>query len=587
MKKFHLLLFTQILVTGLFAQIEFTKITEGDLVNTLSDSRSCNFADVNADGWEDILITNGLGSGQNNLLYLNNEDGTFTAVSNDPIVSDNSPSDGATFADVDNDGDLDCFVTTWHGKINYLYLNEGNGNFIHDTAAVMANTHTYSETASWGDFNKDGWVDLYVSNSGGTTKRNLFYQNSGEGIFELINTGFPAIESHTSRAVHWIDIDRDGELDLFVSNENNEKNDLYRNDGDGSFIKITTGDIVQSQRSSTGSSWGDVNNDGYLDLFVANAGYFQEQNNQLFINNGDGTFTEETTEDLADDGGCSYGSAFADIDNDGDLDLVVANGYCNSNLKDFLYLNDGAGHFSQNTTILFDFPVACSFGCAFGDIDNDGFLDLLIAQCQNNTNQAQQVNTLFQNDGNSNNWLKVKLEGTVSNRSAIGAVVRIKAMINGQSVWQMRQIEGQSGYAGQNSLIAHFGLGANSTIDSLIVEWPSGIQHIRTEVNTNQQLFILEEIPNSVHNKKVDTEVFCQPNPVREEVFFSVGSYPSSNQLTLNLIDSLGKTVFSGQMDNSNEMRLNVKSIGLIPGFYYYVVRDNQHNLAVGKLIVK
>ena len=148
MKKTRLLFLLLLLCSGLAAQVSFTKVTDDVLVTTPSDSRSCNFVDINDDGWEDIFITNGLEDGQNNLMYINNGDGTFTALTNDPIVGDDSPSDGASFADVDNDGDLDGFVTTWHGKINYYYTNQGNGTFVHEADVAMGNTNTYSETAS-------------------------------------------------------------------------------------------------------------------------------------------------------------------------------------------------------------------------------------------------------------------------------------------------------------------------------------------------------------------------------------------------------------------------------------------------------
>ena len=118
----------------------FTKITSGDLVNTSSASRSANFVDVNGDGWDDIFISNGPSNGQNNMLYLNNQDGTFTTVTNDPIVQDNSGSDGASFADVDNDGDLDACVVTWHNQINYFYRNNGNGQFSHESIAPSVQT---------------------------------------------------------------------------------------------------------------------------------------------------------------------------------------------------------------------------------------------------------------------------------------------------------------------------------------------------------------------------------------------------------------------------------------------------------------
>ncbi|MEK7256849.1 MAG: CRTAC1 family protein, partial [Bacteroidota bacterium] len=255
--------------------------------------------------------------------------------------------------------------------------------------------------------------------------------------------------------------DGDGDLDLYVSNEENQPDNLYRNDGGGTFTKLTNADGAPglSNRSSMSSSWGDVDNDGDLDLFVANSEFLVAQNNQLFKNDGDGTFTEITTGQLVTDGGCSYGSNFEDYDNDGDLDLAAANGYCNGQIVNFLYQNDGQGNFSRDHESIENLTTPCSYGAAWGDVNNDGFPDLVIATCKNSSGAPLPSDLFYLNNGNCNNWLKIKLQGTTSNRSAIGAKVWVKATIGGQQVTQLREISAQSGYCGQNSLVAHFGLG--------------------------------------------------------------------------------------------------------------------------------
>ncbi|MCB0851933.1 MAG: VCBS repeat-containing protein, partial [Bacteroidetes bacterium] len=304
----------------LFAQ-QFSKVSGGDIVNTPSDSRSVNIIDVNGDGFEDVFISNGLKGGQNNLLYLNNGNGTFTTETNNPIIEDNSPSVGASFGDIDNDGDIDACVTNWYGEVNNFYKNSGNGKFIVNTG--LGNSGSYAETATWGDYDKDGFLDLYITNSAGGNK-NMLYHNQGNGIFTRIFTGDLVNESDLSRNANWVDYDLDGDLDLFVTNEDNTANDLYENDGNGVLNKKYLGILTGSSKSSMSSSWVDIDNDGDMDLFIANAGYFQEQNNQIFRNDS-GTFTLVDTGPVVSDGGCSYGSNFADYDNDGDLDLLVTN----------------------------------------------------------------------------------------------------------------------------------------------------------------------------------------------------------------------------------------------------------------------
>ena len=249
---------------------------------------------------------------------------------------------------------------------------------------------------------------------------------------------------------------------------------------------MTDGNIVNNSASSFGSSWGDFDNDGDFDLFVAN---WSNQNNYLYKNNGDGTFERITEGIIVNDKGFSIGTAWADVDNDGDLDLYVANAFSPAETNNFLYLNNGDGTFSKDTSVI-STEKGWSYGASFGDFNRDGYLDLAAAKCFN----ANENNALFLNKGGSNNWLTIKLTGTVSNRSAIGAVVRLKATINGKETWQMRQVSGQNGYCGQN-LELHFGLGNAAQVDSIFIQWPSGQIEDFSGISVNQVLEITETIP--------------------------------------------------------------------------------------------
>ncbi len=197
--------------------------------------------------------------------------------------------------------------------------------------------------------------------------------------------------------------------------------------------------------------------------------------------NGDGTFTKVTEGRIVSDGGNSQSCAWGDYDNDGWLDLFVAN----AGGGNFLYRNNGDGSFSSVTGQAIADDQSTSAGCAWGDYDNDGFLDLVVA--------GVGQNLLYRNNGNSNSWLKANCIGTVSNRSAIGAKVRLKATIGGRTFWQLREISGGSGYVSQNSLIAHFGLGDAKVIDTLRIEWPSGAVQELQNVAANQMLTITEQ----------------------------------------------------------------------------------------------
>jgi len=463
---------------------QFSRVQNSPVVSDGGDSRAVNWIDYDNDGDLDLFITNGPSSGQNNFFYVNNGDGSFSKADDLAITQDGTPSDGSSWGDFNNDGHPDLFVANWYNIDNLLYISNGDGTFtlLDDTSG---NDRGYSESASWADTDGDAFIDLYVANSSGNLN-NFVYKNSTMEKFSRLS-GMPVTQDGgSSRHMNFADYDGDGHLDLFVPNENNENNFLYHNNGDGTFTAVTDGAIVNRPSSSFGSSWGDYDNDGDLDLFVAN---FDNQDNFLYRNNGDGTFETVTDGIVVKDGGYSIGSAWADVDNDGDLDLFVANGFSPAATTNFLYLNNGDGTFEKDTSNVSK-ESGWSYGASFGDFNRDGALDLAIARCLN----ASQNNALWLNNGNGNAWLTVKLEGTVSNRSAIGAVIRVKATINGENIWQMRQVSSQEGYCGQNPE-SHFGLGDAESVDSLVVQWPSGESEVFTHVSTKQLLTIKESVP--------------------------------------------------------------------------------------------
>lgn len=553
------------------AQI-FTKITSGDVVNTPSDSRSVNWIDYDNDSFLDLMITNGPEQGENNMLYHNNGDGTFTSILDQPLVNDNLPSDGSTWADYDNDGDPDCFVVNWYNDNNLFYINEGDGNFTQVTDQIIVTDHGYSETASWGDYDSDGLVDLYVSNSEGQ-KKNFMYHNNGDGTFTKITTGTPVTDPYYTRSVNWTDYDNDGDVDLFVTNENSQDENLYRNDGNGLFTKITLGDLVNDEGNTMSSSWGDYDNDGDQDVILANS----QGDNSLFRNEGDGLFTKITGDIVSNDGGNSFGSSWGDIDNDGDLDLYITNSFYGGPWKNFLYLNNGDGTFTKNTSDPSSTDTGWSYGCAFGDYDNDGDLDLAVANCYN----ASQSNSLYQNNGNSNHWINIRCIGTISNYSAIGAKVRIKATLGGNTFWQLREISAQSGYCGENMLNVHFGLGDANVIDSIRIEWPSGIVDQYAAVNTNtfrvayegSGLFYsginplnpssLIKLENSPNPFSVQTVINFQ---LEKQVRVKLEVYDLNGKRIATLVDSQQAPghhafVWDAKDENGNS---------LLPGIYFY-----------------
>jgi hypothetical protein len=464
----------------------FTKVTNSPISSTPGDSRSVNWVDVNNDGWVDCFISNGPRGGQNNHLFLNTGKGNFTQVTKDSIVLDGKPSDGATFADVDNDGDLDAFIVNWYNVNNLFYINNGKGNFKRIRTGDFVNDKGYSETAAFGDYDKDGLVDLYVTNSEGR-KNNFLYHNNKSASFIKITSGAAVADTNFSRCANWIDIDNDNDPDLFVTNENKQNENLYRNEGNGNFTKLTEGALLNDGGNTTSASWADTDNDGDLDVFMTNDG----GTNSFFKNNSNLQFIKIMEDVVSTTPAHSFSSAWSDIDNDGDEDLFVTNSFNGkTRLQNYFYLNDGTGNFTRNTTDIIATDTAWSYGCAFGDYDNDGFQDLAVATCR--FDKTDDVDLLYHNNGNTNHWITLKLIGTKSNSTAIGARVYVKATMNGKSVTQMRELSAQNGYCSQNDLRVHIGLNNAVIIEEMQIVWPLGLTQIFSDIKVDQFLTIRE-----------------------------------------------------------------------------------------------
>ena len=404
----------------------FTRISVGRVATDGGDSTGVAWADYDQDGYLDLFVSN-FGTPRN-FLYRNNRDETFTRVDNGPITTDIMNAEGCVWADFDNDGDLDLFVSVGLGANDVLYRNDGGGVFTRLTNIPPVQSGGNSRGCAWADFDNDGWVDLFVANE--KSQNNFLFHNNGGNGFTRILTGAIATDRGNSFGCCWADYDNDGYQDLFVAN-NGVRNFLYHNEGNGTFLKIATGAIITNIANSAGCAWGDSDNDGYLDLFVANLG----QKNFLYHNNSDGSFTLIRDAGIGQEASYSWSGAWADFDNDGHLDLFVANGQPNgTGVKDFLYRNRGDGTFEKITLGSLVNDTSAGDGCAWGDYNNDGFLDLFV------TNLNGQNNFLYRNSGNSNHWLTIQCEGRISNSSAIGTRLELTAEIAGVLVRQIREI---------------------------------------------------------------------------------------------------------------------------------------------------
>jgi len=462
---------------------DFTKITEGPMVNDDRYSEGSSWGDVNNDGFLDLFVPHAYDD-KPNLLFLNNGKGSFTHVTDGPVVTDISTSSGGSFGDFNNDGHLDLFVQNWNGRNSHLYMNNGDGTFTKITSGDIVNDGGWSFNSSIADYDNDGNLDIFVDNGAFIPygENNFLYKGNGDGTFIKITSGDIVNDGEHSLSSSWCDYNDDGYQDLFVANSDPFNgiainNFLYQNNGNGTFTKLTEGVVVNDSSISIGGSWGDYDNDGDFDLFVAN---WYSENNHLYQNKGDGTFTKITSGAIVNDGGSSVSGAWGDYDNDGDLDLYVTNDW---NENNFLYSNNGDQTFTRITTGDIVNDGGRSNGATWADYNNDGYLDLFVPNGQ----VPSQSNFLYRNNDLSNyNWINIRCVGTVSNASAIGTKVRAKAVIDSQDIWQLREASGHTGFNAQESFNVELGFGHAPVVDSLIFEWPSGLIDVYTDVDVNK-----------------------------------------------------------------------------------------------------
>jgi len=471
----------------------------------------CAFIDYDADGWPDILLVNGMDwpghkrQRSTLSLYRNNRNSTFTDVTRAAGLDVELYGMGVAIGDYNNDGFPDILITCV-GQ-NRLFRNTGKGTFVDATmAAGLGGRAGFSTSALWFDYDRDGLLDLFVCNYvKWTPERDVFcsldgkhksyctpeayrgdtswlFRNRGNGTFEDVTAKCGIFDtSSKSLGVTMIDADIDGWPDLFVANDT-QPNKLYRNLRDGTFkdVAVEAGLAFSAEgkaRAGMGTDSGDFDNSGTPGLVVTN---FDNEMIGLFRPQGRGLF-----EDVALRAGVGvpsrnslgFGCTFADLDLDGDLDLIVANGHIDETVRNIrgnvgyaqpphLFLNQGNGTFRDVAAEAgreFAQPrVGRGLACA--DFDRDGDVDVLIT-----TNNGPAV--LFRNDQRAGNrFLRFRLRGTTSNRDGIGATVRI--FHGGTS--QSRLVKSGSSYLSQSELPVTFGVGARDRVDRVVVSWPNG-----------------------------------------------------------------------------------------------------------------
>lgn len=330
----------------------------GSELSVASNAWSVSWADYDGDCDPDLYVTE-MDEYKPNRLYSNNGDGSFTRVTTGPQVTTNRKSMASTWGDYDNDGDLDLFVANNIGDFNSLFKNNGNGTFTAIQNDPIVSDFGYTHSANWVDVNGDGNLDLFTTDYF-PTRFNKLYINSGNGSFVENRSSIITSEASFSVSSAWVDYDLDGDIDVFIVNNEGENNSLYTNNGNGYFTKVTTGDVVSDGGHSVGASWGDYNGDGYPDLFVSNS---SRETDFLYRNNGDGTFLKMTDLEIVMDAGNTHGSAWGDFDNDTDLDLFIVD---DNGLNHFYELSNSGGLALESTSTMYTVADVASNYVQFG-----------------------------------------------------------------------------------------------------------------------------------------------------------------------------------------------------------------------------
>lgn len=576
MNKFFkaFLIFTILLNSNLlFSQVTFTDVGPSLGLNDPGAAQGVVFLDVNNDGWLDIFLAN---NNVQSKLWINNNGTSFTESSAIWGVNITSPTRGVSAADFNNDGFIDFMVGNWQTPI-MLFKNTGTSfiNFSTDAGVAFM---SYGGSINWIDYNKDGKIDAVFANDGMPPRYNYLFRNDNLTSFTNVAFATGLTDSTSTLTLSSSDYNNDGYPDLFLGTQSNPGSMttaiLYKNNSSGTFTDATTESGILTNYFTWGSEWGDYNNDGFMDLYLADYTGL----NQLYKNNGNGTFTEVSMQMGVNDAGQSYSCGWADIDNDGDLDLYVAKG---QTYADKMYRNDD--------TIFTDISSQCGMGdlrhsscVSWGDYTNDGFLDLYL-----NNNGSE--NRLYKNSGNTNKWIIIRLTGTNSNKSAIGARVRIKTGNKNQ----IREVEGGSGGKGMNSLPVEFGIGSSSIIDSIIVKWPSGLMQYFTNVSPNTIYNLVEGQAlgiNSISNKAPDRYSLSQnyPNPFNPStnIRFQIRE---TRFVTLTVYDLLGKEkavlVRESKMPGTYEVTFDASEYS--SGVYFYRLTAGDYSETKKMLIVK
>ena len=454
--------------------------------------------DFNTDGLDDITLATA--DGDSLVFYVNTGNG-FSKIPS--LVNHTGEAESVIWVDYDNDGDKDLYVSS-NRSPNKLYQNNGALSFV-DVSSSLGLSDSISETfgVCWGDYNRDGYLDLYEAN------RQLLYNETNQlylndSAQSFINTSaFAGVadSSHMGFASNFIDFNNDNWPDIFVANDKFQGNQLFKNAGNGTFSNVSVSSSMNVPVNGMTATLGDYNNDGYMDVYVTNT----QEGNFLFRNNGNETFTDVTTAMGVAVNGICWGATFFDYDLDGDQDLYVSDMKRDTASRNTLFENTGSMFIAHSPA--FPNDISMSLSHAMADFNNDGHLDII------SPNQGpDSLQFWLSSSPNTNHWIKLSMEGTISNRDGIGTRIEISA--GGKKQYRYTHCGGS--YLSQNAGYEIIGLKNDTVVDTLVFHWSSG--HIDSLFNysSNQSYHIVEGMSVIAKLNNFGSQWYCKNDTVNE-----------------------------------------------------------------------
>ena len=529
-----------ILPCALMSQVTFTNSNPTLDNSLLTSGCAIGVSDMNGDGLDDIIR---LSNARNLEVEYQTLAGTFTRLDFGSLTGPNSEW-GIAIADVDENGYNDIIVG---GSYNYLKLLTANTDGTNYTESILSDPQIFLQNANFADIDNNGTIDFFGCNDVGVSSA---YSNNGSGNFTYDNSNLinaistvPSDNSGNYGSI-WTDYDNDGDLDLYISkcrlgvgdpNDGRRINQLFQNDGNGNYTDVGVASGLVPYAQSWSGNFEDIDNDGDLDCILIN----HDVSSIIYENNGNGTFSDITastgiTSQLNDLGSGGIQVIMEDFDNDTFIDLFITSRYTSN--KHIMFKNNGNKTFTEMPT---PFPTGSLSiqSAAIGDLNNDGFIDVMSGFATGYNNYSSNPDILFLNDGNSNNWSEIILQGVASNINGIGARIEI------YGAWgkQIREVRSGESYGIMNSLMSHFGLGSDSVITKIVVIWPSGTVDEVLNPNSNETHLIIEGSHPLNTDSFITKNISIYPNPTRNYVTIETKSNANTTFEIYNLNGQLIK----------------------------------------------